>query len=147
MTMIIFLFRFRHPNLVTLIGYHNSRDMKCLIYELLPNGTLEDALEIGVSSHAFAQTIYSWSLTLFLSQLENTTHNSSTNRSDGIRLPWMCRLSIATDTARGLAYLHTADKQNPLVHRDVKRYDYYYCIMFNVVICKMYTFCEIFIHS
>ena len=22
---------------------------------------------------------------------------------------------------RGLAYLHTADKQNPLVHRDVKR--------------------------
>ena len=39
----------------------------------------------------------------------------------GIHLPWMCRLSIATDTARGLAYLHTADKRNPLVHRDVKR--------------------------
>ena len=31
-------------------------------------------------------------------------------------------MSIATDTARGLAYLHTADKKNPLVHRDVKRY-------------------------
>ena len=31
-------------------------------------------------------------------------------------------MSIATDTARGLAYLHTADKNRPLVHRDVKRY-------------------------
>lgn len=38
--------RFRHPNLVTLIGYSNSP--KCLIYEFMLNGTLEDALEIGV---------------------------------------------------------------------------------------------------
>ena len=49
MCILMFFVRFRHPNLVTLIGYHNSPDMKCLIYELLPNGTLEDALEIGVS--------------------------------------------------------------------------------------------------
>ena len=132
--------------------------MKCLIYELLPNGTLEDALEIGVSPFNYAipkiyyvhthnplsilplRTVHltflfsftlphlslslslSVCLSLSLSQLENTTQNSSSHRSDGIRLPWMCRLSIATDTARGLAYLHTADKQNPLVHRDVKRY-------------------------
>jgi len=33
----------------------------------------------------------------------------------------MCRMSIAVDTARGLAYLHTADEEHPLVHRDVKR--------------------------
>ena len=39
--------RFRHPNLVTLIGYSNKP--KCLIYEFMLNGTLEDALEIGVS--------------------------------------------------------------------------------------------------
>lgn len=38
--------RFRHPNLVTLIGY--SSKPKCLIYEFMLNGTLEDALEIGV---------------------------------------------------------------------------------------------------
>lgn len=43
--------RFRHPNLVTLIGYSSTQNRpKCLIYEFLPNGTLEDALEIGVST-------------------------------------------------------------------------------------------------
>lgn len=42
-------------------------------------------------------------------------------KSGSVRLPWMCRLSIACDTARGLAYLHTADSSQPLVHRDVKR--------------------------
>lgn len=59
---------------------------------------------------------------MLMLQLENTAQQSPANsKTDGIHLPWMCRLSIATDTARGLAYLHTADKQNPLVHRDVKR--------------------------
>ncbi len=43
-------YRFRHPNLVTLIGFSNSANWKCLIYEYLPNATLEDALEIGVST-------------------------------------------------------------------------------------------------
>ena len=37
-------------------------------------------------------------------------------------LPWMARVSIALDTARGLSFLHTALKDIPLVHRDVKRY-------------------------
>ena len=43
------LIRFRHPNLVTLIGYSNQGDYpRCLIYEFMPNGTLEDVLEFGV---------------------------------------------------------------------------------------------------
>ena len=41
--------RFRHPNLVTLMGYSAMpRKPRCLVYEYITNGTLEDALEIGV---------------------------------------------------------------------------------------------------
>ena len=42
-------------------------------------------------------------------------------KMDVIGLPWMVRISIAMDTARGLCYLHRAIKDTPLVHRDVKR--------------------------
>lgn len=89
------LTKYRHPNLVVLLGYHNSSKCKALVYEYLPNGTLEDALETGLENHIKAKI------------------------SNRIHLPWMCRISIAVDTARGLAYLHTADKRS-LVHRDVK---------------------------
>jgi serine/threonine protein kinase len=61
-----------------------------LVYEYLPNGTLEDAIEYKYE------------------------------KGVGIRLSWQMRQSIALDTARGLLYLHTADPKQPLVHRDVK---------------------------
>eukprot|EP00731_Ephydatia_muelleri_P015627 Em0009g51a len=74
------LTKYRHPNLVVLLGYHNSPSLKAL--------------------------------------LDGRSQEGKTKISH-IHLPWMCRISIATDTARGLAYLHTADTM-PLVHRDVK---------------------------
>ena len=52
--------RFRHPNLVTLIGFSNTIHCKSLIYEFLPNGTLEEALEIGVSGPVVPSTVVRW---------------------------------------------------------------------------------------
>lgn len=77
----------------------------CLIYEFVPNGTLEDALEtgFGVKDKSIDKNRY------------------------GVGLPWMARISIALDTARGLSYLHTAVEDKPLVHRDVKRCVIYCC--------------------
>ena len=53
---------------------------------------------------------------IFFIQVERTKVDRPTG------LPWIVRLSIALDTARGLAFLHNAIKATPLVHRDVKRY-------------------------
>uniref|UniRef100_A0A1X7U7Q0 non-specific serine/threonine protein kinase n=1 Tax=Amphimedon queenslandica TaxID=400682 RepID=A0A1X7U7Q0_AMPQE len=90
------LSKFRHPNLVTLLGYSNDPGLpRCLIYEFMVNGTLEDALDFGVD-------------------------RSKVEGSETIGLPWMVRISIAIDTARGLRYLHEAIKESPLVHRDIK---------------------------
>ena len=57
----VYCFRFRHPNLVTLLGYSNDVGKpRCLIYEFMPNGTLEDALELGVcqSTHRGSYRVF-----------------------------------------------------------------------------------------
>lgn len=82
------------------MGYSASpRCPRCLIYEFVTNGTLEDALEVGFGGK----------------------DKSAAREKPAVGLPWMARISIALDTARGLAYLHTAVRGKPLVHRDVKR--------------------------
>ena len=42
------MLRFRHPNLLTLMGYCMWKDNFCLVYEFMSNGTLEDALANSV---------------------------------------------------------------------------------------------------
>jgi len=41
--------RYRHPNLLTLMGFCVHHDNFCLVYEFMSNGTLEDALANSVS--------------------------------------------------------------------------------------------------
>ena len=43
-----FLHRYRHPNLLTLMGFCACSDNFCLIYEFMSYGTLEDALASSV---------------------------------------------------------------------------------------------------
>lgn len=66
----------KHPNLVKLVGYCAEDDergiQRLLVYELMPNKSLEDHL---------------------LARMPTV-------------LPWLTRLKIVQDAARGLAYLH-----------------------------------------
>ncbi|CAN6442653.1 unnamed protein product [Victoria cruziana] len=79
----------KHPNLVKLVGYcaeDGERGIqRLLVYELMPNRSLEDHL---------------------LSRFSEP-------------LPWVLRLRIAQDAARGLAYLHE-EMEFQLIFRDFK---------------------------
>ena len=47
------LHRYRHPNLLTLMGFCAYSDNFCLIYEFMSNGTLEEALASSVKAGAY----------------------------------------------------------------------------------------------
>ena len=67
----VYCFRFRHPNLVTLLGYSNDVGKpRCLIYEFMPNGTLEDALELGVCQSTHIFYLFFMNLELYYNNLD-----------------------------------------------------------------------------
>ncbi|OIW10737.1 hypothetical protein TanjilG_27683 [Lupinus angustifolius] len=80
---VIFLGQLRHPNLVKLIGYCCEDEERVLVYEFMPQGSLENQLFKRLTS-----------------------------------LPWETRLRIALDAAKGLSFLHGAEK--PVIYRDFK---------------------------
>lgn len=80
----------KHPNLVKLVGYCAEDDergmQRLLVYELMPNKSLEDHLLARVPPPP---------------------------------IPWITRLKVAQDAARGLAYLHE-QMDFQLIFRDLK---------------------------
>ncbi|KAG5512857.1 hypothetical protein RHGRI_038683 [Rhododendron griersonianum] len=88
------LSKFRHTNLVSLIGYCNENQEKILVYEYIAKGTL--------ANHLY----------------KASREESGGNRS---HLTWEQRLNICLDAARGLDYLHNGNGTLPgIIHRDVK---------------------------
>ncbi|KAK3018285.1 hypothetical protein RJ639_003553 [Escallonia herrerae] len=103
----------RHPNLVPLLGYSENGDECFLIYELCPNGNLSE----WIFGTVFKLNMPSSSLIhlLYLLLLSSNYYIAGKDKF----LNWIQRLHIATDTARGLWYLHTYP-QGCIVHRDIK---------------------------
>ncbi|XP_058214187.1 serine/threonine-protein kinase ssp1-like [Rhododendron vialii] len=87
------LSKFRHANLLSLIGYCNENQEMIIVYEYMAGGTL-------------ANYLYKTS----------TREESGGSRS---HLTWEQRLNICLDVARGLDYLHNSTLPG-IIHRDVK---------------------------
>ncbi|KAJ1283334.1 hypothetical protein BS78_03G120500 [Paspalum vaginatum] len=83
----------QHVNLVRLLGFCSSGDEKMLVYEYMPNGSLDGFL-FGSSS-------------------------SSRRRSPPPCPSWRVRYGIMLGIARGLAYLHDGCRER-IIHCDVK---------------------------
>ncbi|CAL5420486.1 unnamed protein product [Camellia sinensis] len=91
LTEVNFLGQLRHPNLVKLIGYCCEDDHRLLVYEFMFRGSLEN--------HLFRKP--------FLRNAEAT-----------VPLSWARRMMIALGAAKGLAFLHNAER--PVIYRDFK---------------------------
>ena len=93
------LFRYRHPNLIVLMGY--CKNPPALVYPYMQRGSLYKNLhewKVG-TVHSVSEW---WSMMMF--QVEEP-------------ISWHERHSILLETCRGLAYLHS--EEPPVVHHDV----------------------------
>ena len=84
----------KHRNIVPLVGYYAAPHFNLLIYELMPNGSLDGIL------HARGK-------------------EEEGEKKRQALLDWPARYKIALGVARGLAYLHH-DCIPHVIHRDIK---------------------------
>ncbi|XP_020549608.1 receptor-like serine/threonine-protein kinase ALE2 isoform X1 [Sesamum indicum] len=108
------LSRLHHRNLVKLIGICVEDRTRCLVYELIPNGSVESHLH-GKNFWLFGYCLppplpCKYMIFVYLSS------GSDKERSP---LDWSARLKIALGAARALAYLHE-DSSPRVIHRDFK---------------------------
>ncbi|KAG6769684.1 hypothetical protein POTOM_025345 [Populus tomentosa] len=98
LTEVNFLGQLRHPHLVKLIGYCCEDDHRLLVYEFMFRGSLENHLFRMLVPTGFTRKFW---------YLEAT-----------VPLSWATRMMIALGAAKGLAFLHNAER--PVIYRDFK---------------------------
>ncbi|MQM23524.1 hypothetical protein Taro_056589, partial [Colocasia esculenta] len=119
--------RLQHNNLVRLLGWCTHKDEKILIYEYMPNGSLEKFIFGSSLLHSLCSTLFTfWWLTLstifllkivLLFILLHCPFRSDPTRS--IELSWEKRFGIIKGIANGLLYLHQHSRMR-VIHRDLK---------------------------
>uniref|UniRef100_N1QPN1 non-specific serine/threonine protein kinase n=1 Tax=Aegilops tauschii TaxID=37682 RepID=N1QPN1_AEGTA len=111
--------RVHHKHLVTLVGYCISEDKRLLVYEFVPNNTLEFHIHEDISFIATFSLVFN-NFPRFCQtgkiQLRFCYHPKGRR---GPTMDWPSRLRIALGSAKGLAYLHE-DCHPKIIHRDIK---------------------------
>ncbi|XP_048128820.1 probable serine/threonine-protein kinase PIX13 isoform X1 [Rhodamnia argentea] len=142
LTEIQFLGRISHPNLAKLLGFCQEDETLALVYEFIPKGSLNNHLFrskwpslvildvsevnfLGSLSHPNIVRLLGYCLEdkelllVYEYMPKGTLKNHLFGRGSAIKpLPWVLRLKIAIEAARGLAFLHQLERQ--IICRDFK---------------------------
>ncbi|URD86892.1 STYKc, partial [Musa troglodytarum] len=98
--------RVHHRHLVSLVGYCISDNHRLLVYDYVPNGTLESHLHGKVSFYLF-----------YVIDVKNSLLAAAGKGRPA--MDWATRVKVAAGAARGIAYLHE-DCHPRIIHRDIK---------------------------
>ncbi|KAF8663878.1 hypothetical protein HU200_055215 [Digitaria exilis] len=102
-----------HRNLVQLLGVCLEETEKLIVYEYLPNRSLDNALFGTRSSICTQVLVFTW--------IPIPTHDlfNAARRHQRKTLDWRRRYAIIRGIARGLLYLHEESRLR-IIHRDLK---------------------------
>ncbi|KAK2974445.1 LOW QUALITY PROTEIN: hypothetical protein RJ640_018318, partial [Escallonia rubra] len=106
---VICIAKLQHRNLVKLLGCCIEGEEKMLVYEYMPNNSLDSIIFESVSSNSQSSIIQNVGL------IQKVYADKTRSRL----LDWAKRFNIIKGTARGLLYLHQ-DSRLRIIHRDLK---------------------------
>ncbi|MED6167532.1 hypothetical protein PIB30_003504 [Stylosanthes scabra] len=109
-TEVMHIAKLQHRNLVKLLGCCIQVEERMLVYEFMPNKSLDHFIFVIDGSYELLKLIRISVQTYF---------SSKTDGEKGILLDWPKRFLIINGIARGLLYLHQ-DSRHRVVHRDLK---------------------------
>jgi serine/threonine protein kinase len=108
---VMLIAKLQHRNLVKILGCCIEGEEKMLIYEYMPNKSL-DFLIFGMS--AFSKSCF-----IYLQCIKLLKQNSVADHTRSSSLNWRKRYEIIMGIARGILYLHQ-DSRLRIIHRDLK---------------------------
>lgn len=124
-TELVLVANLQHKNLVRLVGVCLEEQEKLLVYEYMPNRSL-DTILFGtihpidsIPSRAYIVTYCHWLSCLTVSLMFVYWFRWMKDPEKSRDLDWGKRLKIVGGVARGLQYLHE-DSQLRIIHRDLK---------------------------
>ncbi|RWW22799.1 hypothetical protein GW17_00012983 [Ensete ventricosum] len=113
------LSRVQHKNVVNLYGYCVHADDKLLVYEYVPNESL-DKLLFSSKHHSPPSSSCPASLgTTKVTIPECVTTHEEEGDGNKMRVDWKLRYQVMVGVARGLLYLHEG-AHTAIIHRDIK---------------------------
>ena len=118
MNEMVVISKLQHRNLVRLLGCCVKGEEKILIYEYMPNKSL-DAFIFGKNSYNAFFLELSIKFCRVITLFSITHHYLVVDPSNRKLLDWRKRFQIIEGIARGVLYLHR-DSRLRIIHRDLK---------------------------